>query len=393
MERGTKMPGEPKLSGGACRPRPGLGAALATALAIAAVLAGCGRAPRVALAPPPDPPPIPARKPPAPAVQAPAPKFVIRAAPAPAAIQSAALSPAPVGLARPASVPFAYLVQAGDTVYGVSRKLGVPLRAVIDANVLSPPYILSIGQTLRVPNPRRHEVKRGETVYGISRAYGVEMSELVRLNGIDPPFTISSGALLVVPVALDAAETALAGVEPDPGAPPKLTPPDAGGAVAAQQAAAPATAKPARLAAIPKPPPRASSKFLWPAQGRLIGTFGPKQGGLHNDGINIAAPRGTPVYAAENGVVVYSGNELRGFGNLILVRHADGWVTAYAHTEEPRVERGQAVKRGQVIAKVGSSGNVSSPQLHFEIRKGSRAVDPRGLLGPERAAGAAPPPA
>ncbi len=275
-------------------------------------------------------------------------------------------------------MPFAYVVQRGDTVYGISRKLGVPLREVIDANVLTPPYSLRVSQSLRIPNPRRHAVRRGETVYGISRDYGVEMTELVRLNGIAPPYTISLGAQLVLPAAAIGAPPRTV---PTADAPGKLDPPAKTAPGAVQKAAVQAPAKPARLAAIPQPPPRAGSKFLWPAKGKLLATFGPKQGGLHNDGINIAAPRGAPVRAAENGVVVYSGNELRGFGNLILIKHAGGWVTAYAHTEEIRVGRGQKVKRGQTIAKVGSSGNVSRPQLHFEIRKGSRAVDPRRFLG------------
>jgi murein DD-endopeptidase MepM/ murein hydrolase activator NlpD len=120
--------------------------------------------------------------------------------------------------------------------------------------------------------------------------------------------------------------------------------------------------------------------FQWPVQGHIVSDFGPKPGGLHNDGINIAAARGTPVQAAENGVVVYAGNELRGFGNLLLVRHADGWVTAYGHCDQLLVRRGQQVRRGQTIAKVGSTGNVRSPQLHFEVRRGTRPVNPNEFL-------------
>ena len=139
-------------------------------------------------------------------------------------------------------------------------------------------------------------------------------------------------------------------------------------------------------AAIPAPPPRAGGKFLWPVRGRTIAGYGRKKDGLHNDGINIAAPRGAPVRAADNGVVAYLGNELRGFGNLILLKHAGGWVTAYAHNQDFLVKRGQTVTRGQPIARVGSSGNVATPQLHFEIRKGTRSVDPTRFLGPQRAA-------
>ena len=146
--------------------------------------------------------------------------------------------------------------------------------------------------------------------------------------------------------------------------------------------------KPSRrpAAGVPKPPPRASSKFRWPLSGKVISAFGSKGSGVHNDGINIEAAAGTIVRAAENGVVAYSGNELRGFGRLLLLKHADGWVTAYAHLSEVMVRRGETVKRGQAVAKVGRSGNVSRPQLHFEIRQGTRAVDPRKLLGPQQAA-------
>jgi murein DD-endopeptidase MepM/ murein hydrolase activator NlpD len=123
-----------------------------------------------------------------------------------------------------------------------------------------------------------------------------------------------------------------------------------------------------------------SAGFRWPVRGRIIAGFGPKPTGQQNDGINIAVPEGTPVRAAEDGVVAYSGNELKGYGNLVLVRHATGHVTAYAHNSELLVKRGDSVKRGQVIAKSGQTGNVSSPQLHFEVRKGATPVDPMQYL-------------
>ena len=115
-------------------------------------------------------------------------------------------------------------------------------------------------------------------------------------------------------------------------------------------------------------------------KGRIIAGFGPKPNGLQNDGVNLAVPEGTPVKAAEDGVVAYAGNELKGYGNLVLVRHGNGFVTAYANTSEILVKRGDAVKRGQVIAKSGQTGSVTSPQLHFEIRKGATPVDPAQYL-------------
>jgi murein DD-endopeptidase MepM/ murein hydrolase activator NlpD len=164
--------------------------------------------------------------------------------------------------------------------------------------------------------------------------------------------------------------------------------PDAGAAPEPVQLAqsTPAAVAPARPqpavtgSAIAAPPARAGSKFLWPVNGTILSAYGPKEGGLHNDGINIAAARGTPVRAAENGVVAYVGNELRGFGNLVLVRHADGWVSAYAHADEILVRPGQQVNRGDVIARVGTSGGLRDPQVHFELRRGKRAVDPRKYL-------------
>ena len=136
----------------------------------------------------------------------------------------------------------------------------------------------------------------------------------------------------------------------------------------------------ASQANVPSPPPRAGRVFNWPVRGRILSGFGPKPDGLHNDGINIAAPRGTPVRAVQSGIVAYAGNELRGFGNLLLVKHEGGWVSAYAHNGALLVQRGDTVSRGQVIARVGDSGGVSAPQLHFELRQGPRAVDPRAHL-------------
>ncbi len=120
--------------------------------------------------------------------------------------------------------------------------------------------------------------------------------------------------------------------------------------------------------------------FRWPVQGRVIAAFGPKPNGGQNDGINLAVPEGTPIKAAEDGVVAYAGNELKGYGNLVLIRHANGYVSAYANAKELLVKRGDSIKRGQVIANAGQTGNVTSPQLHFEIRKGSTPVDPTKFL-------------
>jgi murein DD-endopeptidase MepM/ murein hydrolase activator NlpD len=137
--------------------------------------------------------------------------------------------------------------------------------------------------------------------------------------------------------------------------------------------------KPA-LSGDPLPALKPNSPFIWPVDGKVISKFGPAKDNLRNDGINIAAPVGAPVKASAAGTVAYAGNELRGFGNMVLLRHADGWVTAYAHGSSLLVKKGETVKQGQTIARVGSSGNVDAPQLHFELRKGTKAVDPLKVL-------------
>ncbi len=262
-----------------------------------------------------------------------------------------------------------HTVVRGNTVYAVSRLYGVPVRAIIEANSLEAPYILKPGDRLRIPSPRLHKVARGDTVYSISRRYGVAMNALMRSNGITPPYTVKLGQTLIVPSSsARPAAVATAPLPPKHAAPPSSKP---------------ATGK--QAAALPKPAPRASKLFHWPVRGSIASGFGVQRGGGRNDGINIAAPRGASVVAAENGVVAYAGNELRGFGNLLLIKHADGYMTAYAHNETLLVARGQKVKRGQTIAKVGSTGSVATPQLHFEIRRGRKAVDPIRYL-PRRSA-------
>jgi murein DD-endopeptidase MepM/ murein hydrolase activator NlpD len=122
-------------------------------------------------------------------------------------------------------------------------------------------------------------------------------------------------------------------------------------------------------------------RFPWPVQGRVLVNYGASSGGAHNDGINIAAARGTPIKAVEGGVVAYAGNELRGYGNLVLVKHPDGLISAYAHCDELLVKKGDKIAPGQMIGRVGASGGVSEPQLHFELRRGKHPVDPREFLG------------
>jgi murein DD-endopeptidase MepM/ murein hydrolase activator NlpD len=131
---------------------------------------------------------------------------------------------------------------------------------------------------------------------------------------------------------------------------------------------------------LPKITGRSSSKFSWPVRGKILSAYGAKSNGLFNDGINISAKQGTAVMAAENGVVAYAGNEVKGMGNLIIIQHSDGWMTVYAHMDSMTVKRGTRVNVGQKIGTVGKTGKVDSSQLHFEIRKGTKAYNPSSYL-------------
>jgi len=275
------------------------------------------------------------------------------AAPA-AAAPRAESSPAFVGAA-------AVVAGRGDTVYALARRHRVPVRALIEANKLSAPYYLNEGQRVTLPRGPTHTVQRGDTLYAIARQYQADPYALARANGLAPPYAIQAGETLLLP---SRPPSVVAGRDAAMAPPPTIaTPPER----------APPTA-------VPRPPAVTGDGFIWPVKGKVVSGFGSKAKGLRNDGINIAADLGAPVMASENGVVAYAGNELRGFGNLLLIKHANGWVSAYAHNERLLVKRGDAVRKGQQIATVGATGNVRNPQLHFELRRGRIAEDPEKHL-------------
>jgi murein DD-endopeptidase MepM/ murein hydrolase activator NlpD len=200
----------------------------------------------------------------------------------------------------------------------------------------------------------------------VSRLFDVDIATLARANDLAPPYPIHVGEMLILPA-----------VPASPSAEEPVPPPPA-------PAVEPAAAPPPREAVAALPPPTAAAhrghSFLWPVHGRVIARYGTGDGGTHSDGINIAAPSGTLVVAADAGTVAYAGNELRGYGNLVLIKHPGGWMTAYAHNAKLLVKRGDKVRRGQAIARVGRTGAVSAPQLHFEIRRGAKALDPGDYL-------------
>jgi murein DD-endopeptidase MepM/ murein hydrolase activator NlpD len=246
-------------------------------------------------------------------------------------------------------------------------------------------------------NANVHVVALGETLMSIARRHGVTLGVLARANNIQPTTRISVGDRITIPGGRQAMASVPAAPAPQVAAPqvaapqiaapqvaqPRVIPMDRQAAAMPTQSVRMATPEPEKVAEAPAKaaePAGAMQSFRWPVKGRVIAGFGPKPNGGQNDGINLAVPEGTPVKAADDGVVAYAGNELKGYGNLVLIRHSNGFVSAYAHASELMVKRGDTIKRGQVIANAGQTGNVTSPQLHFEIRKGSTPVDPTKYL-------------
>src|SRR5215831_19401801 len=302
----------------------------------------------------------------------------------------------------------AVTVAAGDSVETIARRYGVPASAIMQANNIAAPATLHPGQRLVIPryastrvasataprpaaaqpvpavngggNAGVHVVAAGDTLSKISHRYHKSAHEIAKANNIDATATLNIGDRLIIPGAqASVVKTSAPAPAPQPktvvaSAAPKEPEPAPSANVVAS--ADPLDKEAAKLAegngAVPK--------FRWPANGRVIASYGPTTNGQQNDGINIAVPENTPVKAAEDGVVAYAGSELKGYGNLVLVRHPNGYVTAYAHAKELLVKRGDQVKRGQVIARSGQSGNVNAPQLHFEIRKGASPLDPTRFL-------------
>jgi murein DD-endopeptidase MepM/ murein hydrolase activator NlpD len=295
----------------------------------------------------------------------------------------------------------AVTVAQGDTLDTLSRRYGVPASAIMQANALTSPTGIRPGQRLVIPRynhtasaPARsqseHVVSPGETMTGIAKRYNVPLKDLAKANRIEPYAQLKMGDRLVIPGRLAEAKPPAPAPKPAQtqaqAQPPKAAPAPAPAPAQKMAAAAPA---PTALAVSStgnvnaedvKGSGSASPAFRWPVRGRIIAGFGPKPNGQQNDGINLSVPEGTPIKAAEDGVVAYSGNELKGYGNLVLIRHPNGFVTAYAHASELMVKRGDTIKRGQTIAKAGQTGTVTSPQVHFEIRKGSSPVDPTQYL-------------
>lgn len=312
------------------------------------------------------------------------------------------------------------VARASDTPETIAQSQKLDIQQLLELNGLVPSQGLKAGQKLSMPLPKEIRVIDGDTLDSLSKAFGIKKSELAKENNISQNDDLMRGMLLRLPqqesvamanpapvAATITSEELPAGpvvasgpisttqsaggqtvhnsatgtiVEEDLAAPPSakvasVAPPIAKPAVVASAPAAPTPSAPK-----PAAPLVAPTRFAWPVNGSTLSEYGPKSGGQRNEGINIGAPLGTPVRAAAPGEVVYVGDNVAGFGTLVLVRHGGGYATAYAHVQNPLVKRGDRVTEGQAIAQVGKTGNIATPQLHFEVRKGTQPVNPKPFL-------------
>ncbi len=308
------------------------------------------------------------------------------------------------------------VVAKGDTLYSLSKKYNLTVEELAKINDLKSPYTLYVGQKLQTKSVKVKQdttidkvetkevseiktvsdkeirvvlteigVEKGDTLYSISRKYEVPVNDLAVINKLSAPFTLSVGQKIRVPKLNKHSETSIKQTSTKQ-LDIKQTKVDDKSTVktvkqqnhvAEKQNGTTKTkisSDPSKQ--LPKISARSGTKFSWPVYGKILSAYGAKNNGLFNDGINISAKQGTNVKAAENGVVAYAGNEVKGMGNLVIMQHSDGWMTVYAHLDSMSVRRGNAVGVGQSIGKIGMTGKVDEPQLHFEIRKGTKAYDP-----------------
>ncbi|MEO8669164.1 MAG: peptidoglycan DD-metalloendopeptidase family protein [Bauldia sp.] len=297
-------------------------------------------------------------------------------------------APKPVAYAEP-SAPIAerpaskksgaatHKVASGDTLYSIARTYGVKPSTIVAANGLASPQAIRIGQSLKIPGNGQAVAEKAQAPQQVAKAEVMSTNNPKAFGGTKILGTLpANGAVKAVasanePVATIAvARTDAANVPEAPAMP----------SVPVQRQAPSFDDANAAVDQASEPPSTNGTSFRWPVRGRIISGFGAKPSGEKNDGINLAVPEGTSVKAAEAGTVIYAGNELEGYGNLVLVRHAGGWVSAYAHNSAIKVKRGDLVRRGQTVATAGASGSVNSPQVHFELRKGAKPVNPLDYL-------------
>ena len=318
----------------------------------------------------------------------------------------------------------AVIVQQGETLYSIAKKNDVPLRDLIDTNNLEPPYALKAGSSIKIPFPNYHESREGETLYSISRMYDMKVNDVIALNNLKFPYPIYPGDKIKIvkdknkkteknpQLALESKAKKENNIKSSEEKAKEIVekknskeiekygfkPSEVRALEFKKKNDSSRTAQniinPAKneivetKLSINKPIDKDSIKkianktnrFSWPVRGEVISKFGPKSAGLYNDGINIKASDGQAVSSSEDGIVAYVGSELKGYGNLVIVKHSGGWISAYAHLKNSAVAIGQKISKGQKIGNVGNSGKVKFPQLYFGLRKGRDAVNPENYL-------------
>ena len=254
-------------------------------------------------------------------------------------------------------------VRSGDSLYDIAARYRVTPQSIILENNLLAPFTLRTGQSLKINPPRTHIVRFGDSVNLISQRYAVSPYQLAQLNNLNAPFELTVGQKLQLPMSLDFSVL-------DGGVPAGASP-----AVAVSVPTQPS--QPRKTFVAPK---LGAGGFSWPVEGEIITEFGPSARGVHNDGVNIVAESGAPVIVSANGTVAFVGDNIKNFGKLVLVKHDGGIITAYAHLDVISVSEGDVLAAGDAIGRVGSTGRVDRPQLHFEIRKSRQPIDPHSLI-------------
>ncbi|MBV8683412.1 MAG: peptidoglycan DD-metalloendopeptidase family protein [Caulobacteraceae bacterium] len=305
-----------------------------------------------------------------------------------------------------------YIVQRHDHLDAIARDLQTTPDEIAEASHLRHPDHLTPGQKLKIPVEKAYVAESGDTLALIARRFGVNLPELAQVNDLSERARLRPGDQIALPaefhdhgpVEIEPARTVMsepsygrsyASASPGYQSPYEATP--RGGVYTPTPRPTPSS--PGYLPPTPSPSEAgapalsdtqiaalAHNRFIWPVQGEVINRFGAKGLGVRNDGVDVSSPEGSVVHAAAAGDVVYAGNQIPGYGNLVLIQHPDGWVTAYAHLSHITVQMRENVTQGQEIGQVGTSGGVASPQLHFEVRykasagETARPVDPLLVL-------------
>ncbi len=232
-----------------------------------------------------------------------------------------------------------HVVKEGETLGGIANRAQVPAAVIAAANGLVEPYNVRIGQKLQIPRQRVHVVKEGDTGFGIAHRYGIPFANIAIANGLEEPYNITTGQKLIIPAVIQSVPTPQA--------------------------------------------PRSEPYFRWPHDGKLMLGFSLREDGGGHDGLDIEGNKLDMVRASASGTVVFADEEPKRFGRLVVIDHGNGWRTRYGHLDRITVKLGDVVKTGERIGLVGDAGVATRPELHFEIMKDNKRVDPKAKL-PQR---------